>query len=290
MGFPESQLNTWSNIGSQTNSASTYASIEKSFSDYNWPEDLKYKTYLQGSYANSTNIRGNSDVDIVIQLNPTFYSNLTDEQKRALGVIPAKYDFSEIKKHALNALKKYYGEPSVDDSGGKSLKVSGDDNRLPADVIPCVTYRRYDGLNLQAEGMKFFNKNDSNWIINYPLLHINNGEDKNSKNRTSHQYKKTVRMFKNIREYIIGSSDKLRKIYPSYFVECLTYNILDHLFESSLQSTFSNSTRFLINSIKDGTYKKFVTQSRQEYLIGKSHTQWPDENAIEFINKLSELL
>jgi tRNA nucleotidyltransferase (CCA-adding enzyme) len=50
-------------------------------------KDKDITMYLQGSYKNSTNIRGDSDVDLVVLLNSTFLydtSGLTaDERKRA---------------------------------------------------------------------------------------------------------------------------------------------------------------------------------------------------------------
>ena len=35
---------------------------------YNWPADVKFEVFLQGSYKNDTNLGGDSDVDLVVRL------------------------------------------------------------------------------------------------------------------------------------------------------------------------------------------------------------------------------
>ena len=67
-----------------TSSAVTYTSIKAALDAHTWPDGMKYEPYLQGSYANFTNIRGNSDVDIVVELISVAYSDLTEAQKNAL--------------------------------------------------------------------------------------------------------------------------------------------------------------------------------------------------------------
>jgi len=68
MTIPESQLGTWSHQGATTASRLTYTSLVNCLEQYDFPENIKYTHYLQGSYRNSTNIFGNSDVSVVIEL------------------------------------------------------------------------------------------------------------------------------------------------------------------------------------------------------------------------------
>ena len=85
MPIPESQLETWSHQGAVTTAKQTHESIRKALDPYIWPTGVKYEVYLQGSYKNTTNIRGDSDVDVVAQLNSTFQrdlSELPDYQKK----------------------------------------------------------------------------------------------------------------------------------------------------------------------------------------------------------------
>lgn len=75
MAIPEAQLQTWSNQGATSLSANTYNSIKTCIEGNNWNDDISFNIYLQGSYRNSTNIRGDSDVDVVVEFSSVFYSN-----------------------------------------------------------------------------------------------------------------------------------------------------------------------------------------------------------------------
>jgi hypothetical protein len=77
MSVPESQLQTWSNQGAITTAQSTHTSIRNALSAYNWPVDVSYNIYLQGSYRNSTNFRGDSDEDVIVEVTSVYWSNLT---------------------------------------------------------------------------------------------------------------------------------------------------------------------------------------------------------------------
>ena len=70
MAIPESQLDTWSHLGSITQSSTTYNTIKNALEAAENPYAGKnYNVFLQGSYGNNTNIYAESDVDIVIKLN-----------------------------------------------------------------------------------------------------------------------------------------------------------------------------------------------------------------------------
>jgi tRNA nucleotidyltransferase (CCA-adding enzyme) len=78
MAIPESQLRTWANRGAITTAKTTTDSVKNALNSYNgWPSGIDFEVYLQGSYKNKTNIRGDSDVDVVAQLNSASYSNLS---------------------------------------------------------------------------------------------------------------------------------------------------------------------------------------------------------------------
>ena len=77
MSIPESQLETWSHQGAITTAKATHESIGKALDSSEKLSQVKPEVYLQGSYRNSTNIRGDSDVDIVVQLNSTFQYDIT---------------------------------------------------------------------------------------------------------------------------------------------------------------------------------------------------------------------
>ena len=87
MTIPQSQLQTWANQGATDAAERTHHSLKRALEAYKkWPDGVTYETYLQGSYLNSTNIRGDSDVDLVAELTSVFYSNLTQAEKAHLVV------------------------------------------------------------------------------------------------------------------------------------------------------------------------------------------------------------
>lgn len=276
MAIPELQLETWSHQGAITTAKATADSIKNALNTYDgWPDSIKYDVYLQGSYKNSTNIRGDSDVDVVAQLNSTFYNNLSKEQQRQLGLFPAIYGWSEFRADAIKVLKNYYGQSLITE-GNKSIKVEANSGRLLADVVICTQYRKYKSLNKYdyIEGMCFWSRNDDRQIINYPKFHYDNGVLKHQ--NCIKLYKPLVRMFKNMRGYISGDST------PSYFLECILYNVLNSNFKTNYQEAFYN----IVNWLNKIELDNFVCQNEQLKLFGMTPEQWSTSRANEFIKNL----
>ena len=142
MPIPDSQLETWANQGASATAQKTYTSVKAAIDAYeDWPSGTTHDHYLQGSYRNTTNIYGNSDVDMVVELTSIFYSNLTETQKATLKLKSAQYSIIQFRADVINALTKYYGSPFVDTTGSKSIKVLPDSGQLKADVVVSATYR-----------------------------------------------------------------------------------------------------------------------------------------------------
>lgn len=285
MAIPESQLQTWSHQGAVATAKSTHESIREALSAYqNWPPGINYEVYLQGSYKNDTNIRGDSDVDVVVQLNSAFLSNLTEEQKRWFGFTTAKYGWDEFRQDVLNALRKYYVSTKVIE-GRKSLKVQTP--YLPADVVVCIQYRKYPpsprSVDDYAEGMTFYVPTENRWVINYPKLHYDNGVKKND--AADGWYKLTVRIFKNARNYLVDRGVIPSDLAPSYFLECLLYNVPNQMFGRSFQDTFCNVVKWL----SQANLRDFWCQNEQVRLFGDSPEQWSEHKARQLISAMVNL-
>ena len=95
MAIPESQLKTWANQGATTTSASTHKTVENCIKGHNWKADVKFVTYLQGSYPNYTNIYGNSDVDLIVEFRSIFSKNLSKLSEEEKAIYNSKYDKAE---------------------------------------------------------------------------------------------------------------------------------------------------------------------------------------------------
>src|SRR5437016_405413 len=76
--------------------------------------------FLQGSYANSTHIYADSDVDIIVLYNKIFYydwSALTLPQRRLHEQIfstpPPIYDWNQLRAEVLTSLRSHFGSGAI---------------------------------------------------------------------------------------------------------------------------------------------------------------------------------
>lgn len=276
MGIPESQLETWSHQGAITTAKATADSIKNALGSYTgWPDGTRFEVYLQGSYKNDTNIRGDSDVDVVAQLNSCFYSNLSEDEKKLLGLVPASHSLSDFRQHAINALRKYYGQSGITE-GNNSIKKAASAGRLSADVVICSEYRRYKTLNIDdyAKGIFFRTRTENRQVINYPKIHYENGVTKHKD--TGGWYKPIVRLFKNCRGSIPGDP------MPSYFLECMIYNVPGSEFGGTYADTFYN----IVNWLRTAELNDLNCQNNQIRLLGNTPEQCDIDKAKVFIGDL----
>lgn len=290
MTIPESQLDVWSKQGATVGSANTHSSLKTALDRHKWPAGMTYTTYLQGSYANATNIRGNSDVDLVVESRSVQYSNLTEGERRQMSLQPGAFRWADFRREVIAALVSYYGTNSVKPSN-KSVKVLPDSagNRLLADVVPCIKYVEYKDGTVYGEGITFWAQNPNEQIKNFPKHHLENGSAKNSLTQTGGWYKPSVRMFKNARERIIGGDDTRRKQFPSYFVECLHYNVPSNLYGKGYQSTYLGVIEYLARVLSTADSDRFVCQNYKRWLFGAGSTQWNKSDAQAFVAHLIHL-
>jgi hypothetical protein len=291
MAIPDSQLDTCANQGALVTSQDTYTSVKNALSSYKgWPSDLQYDVYLQGSYKNATNIYGNSDVDINVEMTSVYYSNLTESEKRSLNWQPGKYNWIDFRSLVLSALMEYYSSRLVDTSGSKSIKVLPDSGRLKADIVPSVTYKYYENSRIRSEGIIFWNYPQQTIdFINYPKPHLNNGAQKNSAERTRNWYKRTIRIYKNAREKLTQNTPSLRGQFPSYFIENLLYNVPDAQFGGSYEQAFCDPLNWLCQEIWTDHANDFVCQNEMYYLFRDTPVTWNLADAKEYVQQLVDL-
>ena len=132
--IPETQLSRWSHHGSQQASINTHESIRRVLANHQWPQAMTHDFYLQGSYRNDTNISGDSDVDIVLELNSSFnydVSALSSYERSMVtaSMRPATYSWNDFRKEALQALISGFG-PTYVGQGNKSIKLKAQPPRL----------------------------------------------------------------------------------------------------------------------------------------------------------------
>jgi hypothetical protein len=294
MSIPEIQLETWCNQGAITTSAQAYASVKAALGHSNSGlSNPNPEIYLQGSYGNRTNIYAESDVDVVVQHNLSFRRDLsrlplTQKLQYNGNFGDASYGAKEHRAEVLRALQRYFGAAVVV-SGPKAIKVTTPNGRT-VDVIPALEYRdyvRFATLSDQSyiSGISFDDL-AGQAIVNFPKQHMQNGEAKNAAGRTNGKYKQTIRMFKNARSCAVDKELLADDVAPSYFIECLLYNVPDSLFVSERQQTFENIWNFLWSRINVQTA---VCQNGRAPLFGTSPQQWTIQRAASLLTALQHL-
>ena len=223
MTIPKDRLESWAKPGKNEVSKATYAKMRNVVED----NISNVEIFLQGSYANSTNVRDNSDIDIVVILKDGIYNSNKDEDvKHARDFL-----YENIQgKNNFQFLK-----------GNKTVKYKGNTNYVPADLVPCIQYSAD-----KQDGIIIYDHKTMNYIINYPKQHKANGEEKSSD--TDGNFKKTVRMFKNARNFAIEKNILNKNICPSYYLECLLYNVKNSKFSGNESEMFYNTIKALYDN------------------------------------------
>jgi hypothetical protein len=288
MAIPEHQLELWAGQAPTTAAEKTFESNSGALSAYRWPDGVVYDLYMQGSYRNATNVRGDIPVDVVVQLDSTFgyqEAGSTDVLLCSRDATRATYGWREFRDDVLDALTERFGRTRIT-PGPKGIVVSAP--QLSAVVAPSVQYRRYRRTvspfsDNYVEGMTFFVPGEARWVIGYPALHYANSLNKES--TTGGRYKRTVRMFKNARAYMDSRGRMDSRRAPSYFLECVVFNVPDGQFSDSLQTTYLNVVSVLVNT----NLRAFLCPDGQRPLFGPGPEQWSEMSALGFAGKLLDL-
>ena len=91
MPIPETQLSRWSHHGAQDSPKRTHKAIRRVLAAYGCPIGMIYDFHLQGPYRNDTNIRGDSDVDVVLEITSAFHHDADSLSQYARGVLASSF-------------------------------------------------------------------------------------------------------------------------------------------------------------------------------------------------------
>lgn len=231
MAALENQLAGWTGPSSPTEAEKqcrTERMIREAISAHEPFRTLSPSVYAKGSYANNTNVRSDSDVDIAVELRNVIYF---DHANPGVGPTGTRYigewTPTRFRSELIAALRGKFGM-EVDITGNTAIQVHSSSSRLEADVVPCFGYRYYFSQTSFREGAKVF-KTDGTSVVNYSALQLSNGRSKN--NRTNQAFKKTVRILKRLENSMVDAG--CHREVSSFFIECLVYNCPDRLFFSA---------------------------------------------------------
>lgn len=236
---------------------------------YSYALDLRQKytgkqitLLVQGSYANKTNIPTESDVDVAVILESTFIpkyrSGITGND---YGFCDGTFSVSKLKDEVHEALNKHFGYQGVE-RHDKCIKVIGNTYRVDADIVPSYRYRDYSNdyiydVENYVGGIEI-RPDSGGRIINYPEQHIKLGIAKNK--ATKYNFKKCVRIIKNIREDMEENGYKISPKISSFGLESLLWNV-----DVSAYTKYPNILRF--------TFDEVVSFLRKDFSNFKDYTE-----------------
>ena len=156
--YSEQQLTNWTKPPSDSEQTKLENSERMVRETIISDEKLRKKTieiFGQGSYANKTNVRLNSDIDINVKYSDGFYFDLPkDKTREDFGITPTSYSYAEYKDDVENALVNKFKRSEVV-RNDKCITVKENSCRIETDVVPTWDYRRYSENGNYVLGTKF---------------------------------------------------------------------------------------------------------------------------------------
>lgn len=288
----EAQLDIWASQGPTAQFMDTYNRIRGNLLDKGAPYPVAdTEVFLQGSYQNDTNVYGDSDVDVVLCHTGAFFKDLSRLSPAGQAAYDAEtrgtvqYGYSDFKRDATAYITWLYNNVNV---GKKALYIpGGNSGRRNADVLIASEFRRYhDFKSWQNQrfdpGICFFPSGGA-MIENFPKQHSDNCTAKHQ--NTTGWFKPMVRIFKNMRNTIIGKGLLADGVAPSYFIEGMLYNVPNDKFGGTYQQTWINCFNHIVTADRD----KLVCANYMHWLVrDNSPTSWPVPNFNTFTAALKK--
>lgn len=243
------------------------------------------EVYAKGSYANNTNVRNDSDVDIVVECHDCMYYDYAPgvtPGTATAGAYAGPWAPDAWRRAVTTAIVDCFGSSDVDTSGSVALVVAAKAGSRPsADVVPSYHYREYwAGDRSRWDDGSAVYKADGGRIINWPQQQLDNGRAKN--NATGKRYKNYARALKNAENYLAEHETITAK--PSYLMECLAWNVPDATLKTGdLDAGFRATLAWLWNHLTDDyTYEDWEEPNKLKYLFW-SGQKWTLDDAKQVV-------
>lgn len=261
------------------------ASIRTPYFD---PKDVEI--YLQGSYACNTNIKFQSKIEVIVEINKTRdydYNTMSfhDMKFRDNFFIDFDhyFDVKRFKAVLADELKKILGTKIILGTTTILIPAYGAIQHS-FDIFPCFKYKffRPEGGSIRSK-LVYDEKLEEHFLM-FTNLHTINGNLKDS--MTQGNFKRIVRMMKNI---VAISAREDKNIHPvrGYYIECLLYNVPNEMYLSHDQKLSSIFLK-IINWLNFANMNDFVCQNQIWSLWGNADGFWEQHYARQFINDIIE--
>lgn len=290
--YSEDTLTSWTKPPSdseQTRLESSERMVREAIREDEKLSKKSTETFGQGSYANDTNVRLNSDIDINVRYTGGYFFDLPHEKTEADMDIdkdgPSSYSFSEFKNDVEKALVKKFGCDQVI-RNDKCITIKGTAQRIQTDVVPTWNYRRYSENKSYVLGAKFIPDNSYVGIVNFPKQHIENGLKKNS--YTLRRFKRLTRLHRKLRYKMKDDGFTFNCNITSFLLECLVWNVPNRIMNDydTWTERLKHSIIFIYEQTKDDeTCKEWGEVSELLYLLCGGR-KWSRTDVNEYVVQL----
>ena len=204
--------------------------------------------FLQGSYRNNTNVRKDSDVDIVILCTDSLFNDYPPNMTREdFDLDPSTYSYGQYKNEVEEALFEYFGRPAVK-RGNKAFDIHETSYHVEADIATFFEHRRYRKDGTYYEGVALLTDKEQKRIINWPEQHYHNGVYKNT--NTGTRFKSVVRVLKSLAVEMTEKGIRAADI-PGFLIECLVWKAPNDNFQNpNYISDVRGTLAFLFNNTR----------------------------------------
>lgn len=251
---------------------------------------LKLSVVPKGSYKNNTNVRLDSDVDVAVVSHEVAYwddSQLPASDRTRIVHRPATnwLEPAQLRAALVTACERVAGKANVH-PGRVSIQIDAvQSRRTSVDVVPSYDFRRYvrraDGSIGMHTGMRVVPTSGST-LTNWPDQQYKNGVAKNT--RTGTRYKQLVRVMKNVENDLVAAG-RIAEL-PSYFIECLVYNVPDAAFgHSTLTEDARETILSIYNFTKDDASSHQTLEVNGMKWLFRSGQTWTPALAKDFATK-----
>ncbi|WP_204016735.1 nucleotidyltransferase domain-containing protein [Sphaerimonospora thailandensis] len=160
----EDKLRGWTGLSSATEQEKqerTERMIREAVKEHPAFDGVDLDAFAKGSYANNTNVKTDSDVDIAVQCGEAAYwDEATTGAHPPSGSYAGIWTPARLRSELKAALEaKFPGQ--VDSSGSTAFRIYASSARVDADVVPCFDFRYYFSSSSYREGTKVFKKDAS---------------------------------------------------------------------------------------------------------------------------------
>lgn len=254
-------------------------------------KDRSLKVFPHGSYHNRVNVRQDSDVDIGVLCDESFFRLLPEGTTAAtFGITPATYHYGQFKDELEEALVVHFGGGTVH-RGNKAIDVRENSYHVEADVAPFFEYRHYYkdgtyrcGVALSPDNGRRIHNYPERLLDRWPEIpqHFENGVSKNK--RTHRSYKGVVRILKKLRNEMDEASIPEAKPIPGFLIECMVWNAPNKCFKGNTWDPKVQEVLIHLSvSIKDDAICENLKEVNNIKFLFHSTQPWKRQEAHDFL-------